>query len=45
MPYGYVALDRLWTHLFHAQPWPAELPTPTGTARGAGALQASMLGM
>lgn len=45
MPYGYVALDRLWAHLFQAQPWPTELPTPAGTARGAGTLQAAMLGM
>lgn len=45
LPYGYAALDRLWAHLFQAQPWPDELQTPAGTARGAGALQASMLGM
>ena len=45
LPYGYAALDRLWAHLFQAQPWPAELPTPAGTARGAGALQAGMLGI
>jgi hydroxybutyrate-dimer hydrolase len=45
LPYGYLALDRLWAHLFRAQPWPADLPTPSGTARGAGALQASMLGL
>ncbi|RUL79893.1 3-hydroxybutyrate oligomer hydrolase family protein [Dyella choica] len=45
LPYGYAALDRLWAHLFQGQPWPAELPTPAGTARGAGPLQAGMLGM
>jgi len=45
LPYGYVALDRLWAHLFQDQPWPAELPTPAGTARGAGALQKGMLGL
>jgi len=45
LPYGYAALDRLWAHLFQAQPWPVEVPTPMGTARGAGALQAPMLGM
>ena len=45
LPYGYVALDRLWAHLFQAQPWPTQLPTPSGTARGAGALQKGMLGL
>ena len=45
LPYGYAALDRLWAHLFQAQHWPTELPAPAGTARGTGALQASMLGM
>jgi hydroxybutyrate-dimer hydrolase len=45
LPYGYVALDRLWAHLFQGQSWPAELPTPAGSARGAEALQASMLGL
>ncbi|WP_233843163.1 D-(-)-3-hydroxybutyrate oligomer hydrolase [Dyella sp. 2HG41-7] len=44
LPYGYAALDRLWAHLFEGQPWPADVPTPQGTARGAGLLQASMLG-
>ncbi|RDS81083.1 hydrogenase [Dyella monticola] len=45
LPYGYAALDRLWAHLFQGQQWPAELATPAGTARGAGPLQASMLGL
>jgi hydroxybutyrate-dimer hydrolase len=45
LPYGYVALDRLWAHLFQGQPWPSALPTPAGTARGAGALQKGMLGL
>lgn len=45
LPYGYAALDRLWAHLFRNAPWPGEWPTPAGTARGAGPLQASMLGL
>ncbi|GLQ52650.1 3-hydroxybutyrate oligomer hydrolase family protein [Dyella flava] len=45
LPYGYAALDRLWAHLFQGEVWPAELSTPAGTARGAGALQAGMLGL
>jgi hydroxybutyrate-dimer hydrolase len=45
LPYGYAALDRLWAYLFQQQPWPQELPAPQGTARGAAALQQSMLGM
>ena len=43
MPYGYWALDRLWAHLYEAAPWPTDLPTPQGRARGAGALDAAML--
>lgn len=45
LPYGYKALDQLWEHLYHAQPWPAQVPVPAGTARGAGPLQGSMLGL
>jgi hydroxybutyrate-dimer hydrolase len=45
LPYGYAALDRLWAHLYQGKAWPAELPTPAGAARGARALQASMLGI
>jgi hydroxybutyrate-dimer hydrolase len=43
LPYGYAALDRLWSHLYQGQPWPADLPTPIGTPRGAEALQPGML--
>jgi hydroxybutyrate-dimer hydrolase len=45
LPYGYAALDRLWTHLYQGQPWPTQVPTPAGTPRGASALQAEMLGL
>jgi hydroxybutyrate-dimer hydrolase len=45
LPYGYAALDRLWAHLYQRQPWPAQLPTPQGTPRGAAALQRDMLGL
>ncbi|HEX5305135.1 MAG TPA: 3-hydroxybutyrate oligomer hydrolase family protein, partial [Dyella sp.] len=43
MPYGYAALDRLWSHLFAGAPWPTELATPAARPRGAGALQPGML--
>jgi hydroxybutyrate-dimer hydrolase len=45
LPYGYAALDRLWAHLYQGQAWPADLPTPVATPRGAGALQPEMLGL
>ena len=45
LPYGYAALDRLWAHLYQGQPWPTQLPTPQGTARGAAPLQHDMLGL
>ncbi|HTV85796.1 MAG TPA: 3-hydroxybutyrate oligomer hydrolase family protein [Dyella sp.] len=45
LPYGYAALDRLWAHLYAERPWPADLPTPAGTPRGAGPLQRGMLGL
>jgi len=43
MPYGYVALDRMWAHLFQAAAWPASQPVPAPHPRGPGALDASML--
>jgi len=43
MPYGYAALDRLWSHLFEGAPWPRELPTPAAQPRGASALRREML--
>ncbi|MBU6246434.1 MAG: hydrogenase [Xanthomonadaceae bacterium] len=43
MPYGYVALDRLWAHLFEGAPWPTALPTPAAHPRGQGALDRAAL--
>jgi len=43
MPYGYVALDRMWAHLFEGAAWPKTLPTPAATARGEGELRREML--
>ena len=45
LPYGYVALDRLWTHLYQDAAWPTELATPAAQPRGPGALEASSLGL
>ncbi|WP_404631521.1 3-hydroxybutyrate oligomer hydrolase family protein [Dyella ginsengisoli] len=45
MPYGYAALDRLWSHLFEGTPWPRELPTPAAQPRGETALSRQMLGL
>lgn len=45
MPYGYVALDRMWAHLFEGAIWPTHLPTPSATPRGAGALTRESLGL
>ncbi|WP_431633805.1 3-hydroxybutyrate oligomer hydrolase family protein [Dyella sp. KULCS107] len=45
MPYGYTALDRLWSHLFEGAPWPSELPTPAAQPRGESALRREMLGL
>ena len=45
MPYGYAALDRLWSHLFEGAPWPRELPTPAAQPRGDSALRREMLGL
>jgi hydroxybutyrate-dimer hydrolase len=35
LPYGYAALDRLWSHIYAGAPWPAVVPTPSPTPRGA----------
>lgn len=43
LPYGYAALDRVWSHLVAGQPLPANPPTPAARARGPGALTAGML--
>lgn len=45
LPYGYVALDRLWAHLYQGAAWPAELATPAAQPRGPGPLEASSLGL
>jgi hydroxybutyrate-dimer hydrolase len=45
LPYGYVALDRLWAHLHEGAAWPDNLPTPAGHPRGAGVLTRQSLGL
>jgi hydroxybutyrate-dimer hydrolase len=45
LPYGYVALDRLWAHLHEGAVWPRELPEPAARPRGAGALERQALGL
>lgn len=45
LPYGYVALDRLWAHLYDGAAWPDSLPTPAATPRGAGMLERTSLGL
>lgn len=35
LPYGYAALDRLWSHIYAGAPWPAVVPTPSPLPRGA----------
>jgi len=45
LPYGYAALDRLWAHLYEGAAWPPQQATPAGSPRGAGVLDASMLGL
>jgi hydroxybutyrate-dimer hydrolase len=45
LPYGYTALDRLWSHLYEAVAWPTDLPTPAAQPRGAGALDRGKLGL
>ncbi len=38
LPYGYAALDRLWSHIYEGAPWPALVPTPAPKPRGPAAL-------
>lgn len=38
LPYGYAALDRLWSHIYEGAPWPARVPTPSPRPRGPSAL-------
>ena len=45
LPFGYVALDRLWAHLYEGATWLTDVPTPAAEPRGAGALERSMLGL
>lgn len=45
LPYGYVALDRLWAHLYEGAAWSTDAPTPAATPRGAGALTPQALGL
>ena len=45
LPYGYAALDRLWSHLYEGATWPTDVPTPAAQPRGAGALERSALGL
>ena len=44
LPYGYVALDHMYTHIVAGTPLP-DLPTPQSRPRGAAALEAGMLGL
>ncbi len=44
LPFGYAALDRMAAHLFDGEPL-ANPPTPQTQPRGAGALEAGMLGL
>lgn len=44
LPYGYAALDLVFTHLLTGAPL-ARRPTPNARPRGAGALDAGMLGL
>jgi hydroxybutyrate-dimer hydrolase len=43
LPFGYVALDRLWAHLYQGTAWPTEVATPAAKPRGAGALDRAAL--
>jgi hydroxybutyrate-dimer hydrolase len=46
LPYGYLALDRLWSHLDEGVAWPAQTPpVPAARPRGAGALERAALGL
>lgn len=43
LPYGYLALDRLWAHLYAGGAWSAAWPAPAAQPRGAGALERKAL--
>jgi hydroxybutyrate-dimer hydrolase len=46
LPYGYLALDRLWSHLYADAPWPRDTPpVPAARPRGAGAMERAALGL
>jgi hydroxybutyrate-dimer hydrolase len=46
LPYGYLALDRLWAHLFEGAPWPREAPpVPAAKPRGGAPLDRVSLGL
>jgi hydroxybutyrate-dimer hydrolase len=45
LPYGYLALDRLWAHLFEGGPWSETWQVPAAHPRGAGALEPAALGL
>ncbi|NII75995.1 hydroxybutyrate-dimer hydrolase [Dyella sp. SG562] len=46
LPYGYLALDRLWSHLYEDAPWPLQAPAPPAARpRGAAALERAALGL
>jgi hydroxybutyrate-dimer hydrolase len=45
LPFGYAALDRLWSHLYEGAAWPTDVPTPKAQPRGVGALEHSTLGL
>lgn len=45
LPYGYAALDRLWSHLYEGETWPSEVDSPETRPRGTGRLQREALGL
>ncbi|WNL45034.1 3-hydroxybutyrate oligomer hydrolase family protein [Dyella sp. BiH032] len=46
LPYGYLALDRLWSHLYEDAAWPADAPpVPEAQPRGAAPLERAALGL
>ncbi|TAL83104.1 MAG: hydrogenase [Rhodanobacter sp.] len=45
LPYGYAALDRLWSHLYEGEAWPSEMDSPETRPRGTGRLQREALGL
>ncbi|SFS04117.1 hydroxybutyrate-dimer hydrolase [Dyella sp. OK004] len=45
LPYGYLALDRLWAHLYEGGQWSDAWPTPVSQPRGAGTLERKILGL